>query len=262
MKMITTCPACATSFRIQRHQIDARGGQVRCGHCGAVFDAHMHLQVEAELPPPMEISLPADEAAAASVLPPVEEPVKEIVHFIPDSQPPLLEEFDFGRPVKERSPWSTTFWTLAALVCGLALMAQLLYHFRGDVALYLPQLQPVLQEACAPLGCNIPLPQRAELVSIEADEMQLDPAQPELLLLTAVLRNRAPFDQAYPIIELTLTDDAQATVSRRVLKPADYLSERLRRSPVFAANSETTLKLYIDAAGLAATGYRMEVLYL
>lgn len=257
MKMITTCPACATSFRIHRQQIDARGGQVRCGHCSVVFDAHMHLQIEAEMPPPMDVP---EEVVAETASPP-EMPVEEEgAHS--DSEPLLLEEYGFGRPVKKRSPLSTAFWGLLAFVFSLALIAQLLYHFRSDIALYAPELQPLLQEACAHVGCKIPLPQRAELLSIESDEMQLDPAQPDLLVLTAVLRNRAPFEQAYPVIELTLTNDAKNTVVRRVLKPADYLNEKLRHSKAFAANSETVLKLYIDAASLGASGYLLEVLYL
>ena len=39
VNMITRCPACATAFRVTEPQIQARAGQVRCGRCGALFDA-------------------------------------------------------------------------------------------------------------------------------------------------------------------------------------------------------------------------------
>ncbi|MCU0805666.1 MAG: DUF3426 domain-containing protein [Burkholderiales bacterium] len=45
MNTITRCPACRTAFRVHRHQLEARGGQVRCGACGTVFDARAELEV-------------------------------------------------------------------------------------------------------------------------------------------------------------------------------------------------------------------------
>src|SRR5258708_21290204 len=39
VSMITRCPTCATAFRVTETQLSARAGRVRCGRCGAVFDA-------------------------------------------------------------------------------------------------------------------------------------------------------------------------------------------------------------------------------
>ena len=39
----TRCPGCATVFRVTPEQLALREGQVRCGHCRAVFDANSHL---------------------------------------------------------------------------------------------------------------------------------------------------------------------------------------------------------------------------
>jgi predicted Zn finger-like uncharacterized protein len=51
MNTVTRCPACRTAFRVHRHQLEARAGQVRCGACGTVFDARAELEV---LPPAPE----------------------------------------------------------------------------------------------------------------------------------------------------------------------------------------------------------------
>jgi predicted Zn finger-like uncharacterized protein len=53
MNTVTRCPACRTTFRVHRHQLEARGGQVRCGACGTVFDARAELEVLA-VPAPAE----------------------------------------------------------------------------------------------------------------------------------------------------------------------------------------------------------------
>src|SRR6476659_7241395 len=39
----TRCPGCATVFRVTPAQLALRDGQVRCGHCRAVFDANDHF---------------------------------------------------------------------------------------------------------------------------------------------------------------------------------------------------------------------------
>jgi predicted Zn finger-like uncharacterized protein len=296
MKMVTTCPACATAFRIHREQLDARAGQVRCGHCHVVFDAHMHLQIEAELPPPMEegqvehdtavipIEMPpapavfetVSEAASAAPEPAraprpkfadlwsAELPPQQPAAFDdgPDTEPvPTLEELGFPPEPKVRTRGQRAWGAIAALLI-LLLLGQLVYQFRGDIALYLPESKPLLQAACEPLGCIVPLPRRSQMLSIEADELQVDPAHASVLTLRAVLRNRAPFDQAYPALELSLTDDAQGTISRRVLRPSEYLEQSMRDSQAFAANSEVNIKLHIDAAGLNVGGYLLEILYL
>ncbi len=47
----TRCPGCATVFRVTPEQLALREGQVRCGHCRAVFDANSHLVlVDVRLP--------------------------------------------------------------------------------------------------------------------------------------------------------------------------------------------------------------------
>ena len=40
---LTRCPGCATVFRVTPAQLALRDGQVRCGHCRAVFDANDHF---------------------------------------------------------------------------------------------------------------------------------------------------------------------------------------------------------------------------
>ena len=40
---LTRCPGRATVFRVTAVQLSLREGQVRCGHCRAVFDANDHF---------------------------------------------------------------------------------------------------------------------------------------------------------------------------------------------------------------------------
>lgn len=42
--MLTSCTTCGTRFRLTADQLRRAEGQVRCGRCGNVFDAFVHLQ--------------------------------------------------------------------------------------------------------------------------------------------------------------------------------------------------------------------------
>ena len=75
------------------------------------------------------------------------------------------------------------------------------------------------------------------------------------------LRNRAPFPQEYPSLELTLTDERDELVVRRVLAPADYLADRRGATRGLAAGGEEALRLYFEAAKVRATGYRLYLFF-
>ena len=78
-----------------------------------------------------------------------------------------------------------------------------------------------------------------------------------------VIRNRAPFAQEHPALELTLTDAADMPVVRRVLQPSEYLDAagRAALAQGIAAGGESVLRVYFDARGLRATGYRVYLFY-
>ena len=74
------------------------------------------------------------------------------------------------------------------------------------------------------------LPRRPELMSIESSDLQADGRREGVIVLNAVLRNQAPFAQEYPALELTLTDERDEAVARRVLLPRDYLAGAAQRT--------------------------------
>jgi hypothetical protein len=76
-----------------------------------------------------------------------------------------LEELGFA-PAPVRPRWQTALWTLLALALGLSLCAQLTYFYRDQLIAWVPQSQPWLAAACEQLGCSVPPPQRADLISI------------------------------------------------------------------------------------------------
>jgi predicted Zn finger-like uncharacterized protein len=240
--MITRCPACATAFRVADSQLQARAGQVRCGRCGTLFDALAALSAD-----PGRRTARADAEAT-----PAEAGLASIVSE-------RAREFAFG---PRRRPRPSRLWGLAGTLLLLVLTAQVAYQFRGEVAVLLPEAKLLAQRICEELGCDLPLPRRVDLLGIESSDLQADLAHPTVMVLTATLRNRASYVQAFPALELTLTNIQNETVARRVLTPEDYAPPDARPESGFAAGGEIQVRVYIEAAALTPTGYRLYLFHL
>lgn len=152
-------------------------------------------------------------------------------------------------------------WLLGALVLLLTLLAQAAYHYRGAITVLFPETKPYATALCANLGCELPLPRRIELMSIEASDLQADTTNPNVMVLSATIKNRAMFNQQDPLLELTLTDARDQPVVRRVLAPRDYLGSAVNAQAGFAANTEMAIKVFIEGSQVKATGYRLYLFY-
>ncbi|ACO76943.1 hypothetical protein AvCA_06930 [Azotobacter vinelandii CA] len=81
----TQCPHCRTRFRVNRAQLDAARGAVRCGSCLRVFNAAEHLIERPAHPTDAEAPISAAPAAAPPVAPPAE---------IRSAEPPAHRDYD------------------------------------------------------------------------------------------------------------------------------------------------------------------------
>lgn len=197
---------------------------------------------------------PTAHATAAAVIPSI--PKHQEFGFQTASQPAgTSPDFDFGpRPSTRRGWW----WTPLAILFLCGLLAQAAFYFRGALAFLIPEAKPAINQICAELGCEVPLPRRAELISIESSDLQTDPTNPGVIVLLATLRNRAAFPQTFPALELTLTNERDQPLARRVLQFNDYLADK---TEVFEGSSEKQIRLNLDAASLKASGYRLYLFY-
>jgi predicted Zn finger-like uncharacterized protein len=166
------------------------------------------------------------------------------------NEPPLAGERTLFRP----------FAAVAAFLVVI-LVSQLVFHLRSDIAIAAPSLRPALEALSSALASEMPLPRQAALVSIETSDLQVDAGANKLLALQATLRNRAAYAQAYPALELTLTDTHDKAIARRVLMPDDYLPAPQVEDKSFPANAYVDLRLWLETGDLAAAGYRLYVFY-
>lgn len=265
--LTTNCPSCSTAFRVTPEQLKARACKVRCGHCQAVFNALESLNDF----PPAPTETPG--AVAAEPLPAeVDEPAEAHVTVAGPTAGLASDSADNTggeaavETIIEEAPTpvrrgALLGWALTVLLAFGLVTVQAAYLLRAELAVSQPELRPLLEEMCGLLDCDIPLPRKAELVSIEASALHPDPQRKIMLVLAATLKNRAPFAQDYPHLELTLTDTQDQPIVRKVLAPADYLAEGTDLRAGFAANGELAVNLWLDVGELGASGYRLYLFY-
>lgn len=148
-----------------------------------------------------------------------------------------------------------------SLLLLLALLGQSIYFFRTQLAGYWPASRPTLESACQWLGCRVPLPRNEELLALDDSDLQEDFEHPEVIQLSTKLINNAAYTQAYPMLELTLTDDDDQPKLRRIFKPEEYLPSGLDIQAGLAANGEIQVNLAFSTSGETVSGYRVFVTY-
>lgn len=286
MTMFTRCTHCEAIFRVTLEQLQTSSGQVRCGMCENVFDAFVALSAddprtdaevavaeEVDFPPaPMEMelleadggqpqALDLDLSAGGDTASPdaplfAQEAPRATRPSVPEpdeARYPSFEPFAVPQPAPRSSP----AWAVLAVVLAVALVLQGAYFFRAEIAASWPETRTTLEMACASLGCDVPLPRLADRLTIEASDLQaLDPTRPNRVVLSATIRNRASLTQAWPMLELTLTNARDQVAARKVFSPAEYL-EGGGPGRGIAANAEAGIRLRLDTADIVAAGYRI-----
>lgn len=244
MQSITHCPACQTQFVVTEEQLNQHDGAVRCGHCLHVFNAAEHL-VKAEESNTKELSTKVLATNVAEI-----EVQADQHDYLAVQATPVLST--------KKSP--VLLWILLAVMFLMAI-AQSVYFLRHQIAMYYPNIKPDLVRICEKIGCRIDLPKKIALILIDDSDIQEDAEHAGVMRLSTTLINQAGFYQAYPNLELTLTDVEDKPKLRRIFKPIEYLPAKTDIALGLAAGAVVKVKLAMTSQGIAVAGYRVFVSY-
>ena len=231
-----------------------------------------------DLPPPAALPLRASaggEAGPASMPPPQRSARAKAVEArarrtrltptkidAPKLRVPETDEPEFvkrSRKQEQAGRMRRILMIAGAVLLLLVLLAQLVLNFRNVMAARHPGARPVLGAACALLGCRVELPTQIDNLAIEDGE--LTTLGPDTYSLNTLLRNQGSLVQAWPSIELELTDANNKAVLRRVFTPAEYLPQGVPAAAGFGARSEQPVKLHFALADLKPSGYHIFIFY-
>ena len=164
---------------------------------------------------------------------------------------------NFDKPNTKISAWTVLFGLILAILAAL----QSVYYLRTSIAAEYPQFKPYLVQACAALQCEISLPKNLDFFALDDTDMQEDYEHKNVIKFSSLLINNAPYTQAYPNIELTLTDTADQPVLRKLIKPSEYLTSMTNADAGIHSREEMRINLSINVADIAVAGYRVLPIY-
>lgn len=171
------------------------------------------------------------------------------------------EHADEAAVGKARNPLLTVLMVLLATVATLLLAGQLVYFNRTRIAAEVPEARPALEAFCSLAGCKVPWPSDIAQIRTEWSELAFVPEHPNLVQLSATLKNHAAFAQNYPMLEVSLKDADDQVLIRKVFAPKEYLKADDLKLQRFNANSEVKITMRLDIGKVRAMGYSLYWFY-
>lgn len=181
--MYTQCPECKAQHSIDTDQLRSTRGMLKCGECGAMFDALEFIS-----------DTPIDQSLES-----------KRVELFP------VEEATDGKHI--------AIWTGGLILGLLTLVGQFLYFESYNLSQN-PTLRPWLARACLTFSCSLPAYKNAEEISILQGTLE---ANGEIgYRFKAIIVNQAGFSQPFPNIRLTLLNFTGEAFAERVFTADDY----------------------------------------
>jgi predicted Zn finger-like uncharacterized protein len=156
-----------------------------------------------------------------------------------------------------KNPWGRRIgWGLLNLLAAAALAGQYVtYHF-AELARQ-DQYRPWFEQLCPAVGCQ--LPSKVDIAQIKSSNLVVR-SHPEFsgaLVVDAILYNRAPFSQPFPLLEMRFADiNGQLLASRR-FKPSEYLAGELAGNTEMPPQTPIHISLDILDPGTQAVNYSL-----
>lgn len=246
--MHTQCPHCLCVYEPTPFLLARGRGRLQCGGCGREFDALERLSAEPIL-------------ASASAVPASDKVPRVIPERAPE-QGSLFEPMRAEHPTfaarRQAGPRrrSDAPWWLGSVACALLLGAQIVLAQRAELARD-PDWRAALLRVCATLGCELPAWRDHASLRLMARDVRPHPSVPDAMLISASFRNEAPWPQAWPELQIALSDLDGHVVALRRFRADEYLGS-MPREATLAPGQPVSATLEVQDPGKQAVAFAFE----
>ena len=157
-----------------------------------------------------------------------------------------------------KKPWGRWIgWGLLNLLAAGALAGQYInYHF-DELARH-DQYRPWFEQLCPSLGCTLPSKVDISLIKSSNLVVRSHPDFNGALVVDAIIYNRAPFSQPFPLLELRFSDINDQPLANRRFKPSEYLGGELAGRKEMPPQTPIHVSLDILDPGAQAVNYSLD----
>ncbi|MBS0589483.1 MAG: zinc-ribbon and DUF3426 domain-containing protein [Proteobacteria bacterium] len=255
--MYTQCPDCLTIYQVGPETLAQARGNVTCTHCTAVFDALRTLTEKLPADTDRLVCLAADESVPTLDMPVLRPTVT--AKMPPAHVPRGNATPEFARAHRAGSSSSGWTWKGGVAILACLLAAQIAWGERREL-LQNPVSRAWLDRACTLLRCALPLAHEADRLMLLSRDVRPHPSVANALIISATLRNDADVAQAFPTVEITLTDLDGQRIAMRRFEPQEYLAEMRMQSAGLGAHTSTALVFEVTDPGKNAVAFEFRFL--
>ncbi|HMB55920.1 MAG TPA: DUF3426 domain-containing protein [Arenimonas sp.] len=154
------------------------------------------------------------------------------------------------KPRRDFWLWFVLPWLLLALVLQIAVADRA--RLAAD-----PEWRPRIEMLCDFLRCSLPPWHEPTAFHVTSREIRPHPSVPEVLLVSASFRNDAKFAQAWPQLQLSLSNLDGDSLGLRRFSPRDYLGSA-PATTLIAPGQSASITLEILDPGKRAVAFSFE----
>jgi len=236
-------------------EITIAKGQLRCGECHQVFNATKTLSTtvpdrfeRSNVEAPEDLLIDNDHPSVNDIKRSTNDSVvigdesnklsSSVKNYLQNanSQFEKIETVIKHDSTKSKSQLSTLLFVSFLF---LLLVTQILYNYR-HIIFNIPRHEP-------------------EKIQMLNHNVFVHPNEIGVLLITATIKNTAKHSQAYPILELSLSNAQSTIIALRRFKPEEYL-DSYNEDMLLNSKEVTSLKLKIKDPGNKATRFQFDFL--
>ena len=172
----------------------------------------------------------------------------------------LRRSLDSLNELPRRSLGQTLLLLLVILILIGGLGFQTVLFRNVELAHSFPALIPMLNKVCDRIPCRYSGKRDVSQIKLLNRDVRSDPSQPNALLISAAFVNQAPFDQPYPILQITLYDLGGNVVASRRFTQQEYLGNIYNRFILMESGTPVHVTLAVLDPGNDAINFEFSFL--
>lgn len=149
-------------------------------------------------------------------------------------------------------------WWLGSLFLVLLLVGQIAYSERG-LLIRNNWTRNWVEQVYQITGSPLPRVRDPTMLQLLDRDIRPHPSVPGALLISANLRNRAPFPQPYPVVEVILSNLKGQRIAMRRFRPQAYVSNRTQRRLGLPAGGTAAISFEVVDPGQKAVAFEIHL---
>ncbi|MBI1422045.1 MAG: DUF3426 domain-containing protein [Gammaproteobacteria bacterium] len=248
-------------------ELEATNTGVFAAQAAAAPADEQSAELHAPPEPETEQSVPDDEVDFIEAAPAPDEALS--TSAVIADKPPLNDEdiplalrrsLDNLSRLPRRSIGQIVLMSLIILILIGGLGFQVVLFRNVQLAQKFPQLIPMLSKVCDDIPCRYSGKIDVSQIKLISRDVSSHPTQANALLISAAFVNQAPFDQPYPIIQITLYDLSGNVVASRRFTPQEYLQDMYNRFLLMESGTPVHVTLAVLDPGKDAINFEFSFL--